>query len=415
MAFLDIRRRAGIGEGWIDEPAALRASGAARDTLNRWFRQVWSSSARSIARPSRRAPIRPRPSPPSRQARGGKSSKGWTRNRRCHCCYVASPAAAKPNSTCARSPGACEQGDRRSSSRPRSRLRPSWCDASPPASPPAPPCSTRSSGHGKRLDAWYSVANSNKQVVIGPRSRTLRPDPKPWPDRARRDTEPAYKQESTPRSHARAVAERLAEAHGALLILGSATPSIESISRVNAGEYQVARLEQRVNPVRGSGADALELPPVTVVDLRNEFHQGHTSLLSRPLIGAMTRALDREQQSLLFLNRRGTATVVLCGDCGQSVQCPYCEIPHTWHEDRRRLICHRCGYQAAPPKRCETCGGHLQFLGAGTQRVVQVASLTFPERASPGGIRTVSANGARRKHCCARSNGARSISSWAPR
>jgi primosomal protein N' (replication factor Y) len=170
----------------------------------------------------------------------------------------------------------------------------------------------------------------------------------------------------------------LALEHGSLLILGSATPSIESIVNVNTGRYRVARLDQRVNPVRGSGSESLELPPVTIVDLRSELHQGHASLLSRPLIGAIERSLERQQQALLFLNRRGTATVVLCGDCGVTVMCPYCEIAHTWHEDRRRLICHRCGFQASPPARCQRCSGHLQFLGAGTQRVAQVARMTFP-------------------------------------
>ncbi|MCC6704676.1 MAG: primosomal protein N', partial [Thermomicrobiales bacterium] len=378
VSFLDIRRRAGIGEGWIDERAALRASGASRDTLNRLI-AAGLVEQREVDRAAFEESADQTPTLTAEQASAWRQIERGLEAESPQPLLLRGVTGSGKTELYLRAIAWCLRAGRSAII-----LAPEIALATQlvrrvSARFPADTTMLHSQlGARERLDAWYSVANGDKRVVIGPRSALFAPVEKLGLIVLDEEHEPAYKQESTPRYHARAVAERLAEAHGALLILGSATPSIESIARVNAGEYQVARLEQRVNPVRGSGAESLELPPVTVVDLRNEFHQGHTSLLSRPLIGAMTRALEREQQSLLFLNRRGTATVVLCGDCGQSVQCPYCEIPHTWHEDRRRLICHRCGYQAAPPKRCEACGGHLQFLGAGTQRVVQVATMTFP-------------------------------------
>ena len=230
----------------------------------------------------------------------------------------------------------------------------------------------------ERLDTWLAIAGGERNVVVGPRSALFAPLSRIGLIVLDEEHEPAYKQESEPRYHARSVAERLAAEHDALVILGSATPSIETAARAARGEIREERLYTRVNPVAGGRESTLDLPEVEIVDLRLELHRGNPSLISDSLKRAIDGALTSGEQALLFLNRRGTATVVLCGDCGHTLICPYCDIPHVYHEDRKRLICHRCGYTALPPHRCPECGGHLQFLGAGTQRLAQVAQATFP-------------------------------------
>jgi primosomal protein N' (replication factor Y) len=123
---------------------------------------------------------------------------------------------------------------------------------------------------------------------------------------------------------------------------------------------------------------ALELPRVDVVDMRLELHRGNTSLLSLPLQELLASTLRRTEQTILLLNRRGLATVVLCRACGSTLQCPYCDIPLVYHQDRERLLCHRCDYREAPHRACPTCGGPLDYFGAGTQRVEAEARRLFP-------------------------------------
>jgi primosomal protein N' (replication factor Y) len=231
----------------------------------------------------------------------------------------------------------------------------------------------------ERLDTWLAIAAGERNVVVGPRSALFAPLSRIGLIVLDEEHEPAYKQESEPRYHTRAVAERLAGEHDALVILGSATPSIETAARAARGEIREVRLRSRVNPVSGNGEATLDLPEVEIVDLRLELHRGNPSLISDSLKRSIDTALTMGEQALLFLNRRGTATVVLCGDCGHTLMCPFCDIPHVYHEDRKRLICHRCGYSALPPHRCPKCTGHLQFLGAGTQRLTQIAQATFPK------------------------------------
>ncbi|CAN5411913.1 hypothetical protein BH09CHL1_BH09CHL1_06180 [soil metagenome] len=233
-------------------------------------------------------------------------------------------------------------------------------------------------GPTERLDTWLAIAAGERNVVVGPRSALFAPLDDIGVIVLDEEHEPSYKQENEPRYHARTVAERLASEHTAVLILGSATPSIETAARAAQGSIREERLHTRVNPTTGGGEATLELPQVEIVDLRLELHRGNPSLISDSLKRSIDAALTSGEQALLFLNRRGTATVVLCGDCGHTLMCPYCEIPHVYHEDRKRLICHRCGFTAIPPNRCPECGGHMQFLGAGTQRLAQVAQATFP-------------------------------------
>ena len=233
----------------------------------------------------------------------------------------------------------------------------------------------------QRLEAWGAVRRGEKRIVVGPRSALFAPLAMPGLIVLDEEHEPAYKQESEPRYHARRLAEHLAARHGAVILLGSATPAVETAARAQMGEIAEYRLDRRVRPGRRDDApagDYLDLPPVEIVDLRLELHRGNSNLFSRRLQDVVRETVAQGEQAMLFLNRRGTATVVVCGDCGESVLCPFCDIPHVWHQDRQRLLCHRCGHQASPPARCTGCGGRLQFLGAGTQRVADLAEATFP-------------------------------------
>ena len=230
-----------------------------------------------------------------------------------------------------------------------------------------------------RQTTWHAVAKGERKIIVGPRSALFSPVSHLGLVVLDEEHEPSYKQDNEPRYHARSVAEFIAAQHGAVAIFGSATPSLESATRARRGEIREIRLHTRVSPVLRHEVDAaIDLPEVEIVDLRLELHRGNASLFSNRLQDVVRDTLLRGEQALLFLNRRGSATVVLCNDCGKSLRCPYCDIPHVYHEDRKRLICPRCGYQTVPPPLCPNCGGTLSFLGAGTQRLTRMAELTFP-------------------------------------
>lgn len=234
-----------------------------------------------------------------------------------------------------------------------------------------------------RLDAWEGVAEGRFDVVVGPRSALFAPMPAPGVIVIDEEHDSAYKQDTEPRYHAREVAKYLAQQHGAGLIMGSATPAIESAWHAGRGDYRKLVLPERVSPAtidddHGS-AGSLELPGVNVVDLRTELKVGHVSLLSRELQENVVGSLQRGEQAILLLNRRGQSTVVLCRSCGHRLLCPFCDIPMVFHRDRHLLICHRCNNQAAPPARCPECFGQLDFFGAGTQRIEEEVRHLYPE------------------------------------
>jgi primosomal protein N' (replication factor Y) len=152
--------------------------------------------------------------------------------------------------------------------------------------------------------------------------------------------------------------------------------------RVVHAAAEITRLElpERVGPDLGrQGHESLALPPVEVVDMRLELHRGNASLFSEPLRELLERTLGAREQAILFLNRRGLATVVLCRACGQTLLCPYCDVPLVFHADRQRLLCHRCNHRESPPRGCPTCGGGLNYFGAGTQRVEEEVRHLFPQ------------------------------------
>ena len=193
-----------------------------------------------------------------------------------------------------------------------------------------------------RYAAWQGIAAGHMPIVVGARSALFAPVPDLGLIVLDEEHDPAYKQDSSPRYHARSAAEQLARMTGATLVLGSATPAVESFWRARQGELRLISLPQRVGPgllgrdgLRES--TSLELPQVEIVDMRLELHRGNTSLLSLALQDLVDVTLRRREQIILLLNRRGLATVVLCRSCGLSLRCPYCDIPLVYHQDRERL------------------------------------------------------------------------------
>jgi primosomal protein N' (replication factor Y) len=232
---------------------------------------------------------------------------------------------------------------------------------------------------GEQFDEWQWITEGNCDVVIGPRSALFAPMPDLGLIIMDEEHEWTYKQEDkSPRYHARHVAIKLAGLTGAVVILGSATPDVGSFYRAEQGEYQLVQLEDRITP-RGCSS----LPQVSIVDLREELKAGHRSPLSRPLLTAMEQTLARGEQTILFLNRRGTATFVRCRNCGFVFRCPRCSIALTYHSVQRKLLCHRCRYSMHIPRNCPQCfQRHLRFLGVGTQRIEEEVNRFFPQARS---------------------------------
>jgi primosomal protein N' (replication factor Y) len=214
---------------------------------------------------------------------------------------------------------------------------------------------------GERLDEWRRVQEARADVVVGSRSALFAPMGRPGLIVVDEEQEPSYKQESDPRYHAVDAALELGRIAGATVILGSATPRITTYHAASSGAIRALPLPERVGE--------LPLPPTTVVDLRLELRAGNRSTLSKALRVALERVVARGEQAILYLNRRGYATVVLCRDCGCVVPCPACDIPFAYHADGS-LLCHRCGRRGVPPERCPKCASErIRHLGVGTQRV----------------------------------------------
>ncbi|MBQ9479797.1 MAG: primosomal protein N', partial [Selenomonadaceae bacterium] len=180
----------------------------------------------------------------------------------------------------------------------------------------------------------------------------------------------SYKQDHAPHYHARVVAEQFARLHGAPLVLGSATPSLESYHRALNGELELLRLSRRI--------DDRPLPTVECVDMRSELKARNRSVLSRALLDLLKETLERGEQAILLLNRRGYSTFVMCRACGLVVKCPECSLPLVYHDDGR-LRCHRCEIECAPPKVCPACGSrYIKYFGSGTQKLEEVLKAELP-------------------------------------
>ena len=223
---------------------------------------------------------------------------------------------------------------------------------------------------GERCDEWKRARAGVARVVVGTRSAVFAPLPDLGVIILDEEQEPSYKSEQNPRYHAREVARYRCYKAGALLLLGSATPSVESLYRAKRAEYRLLELSQRFNQ--------RVLPQVTVVDMKDELRRGNGGTISAPLAEMLEETIDRGEQAILFLNRRGANRMVTCGECGETPACPRCSVHLTYHSANRRLMCHYCGWSQPLPDQCPACGGMLDFVGAGTQKVEEELRALFP-------------------------------------
>ncbi|MDF9842904.1 MULTISPECIES: primosomal protein N' [unclassified Paenibacillus] len=229
---------------------------------------------------------------------------------------------------------------------------------------------------GERYDEWRKIREGKAMVAVGARSAVFAPFANLGLIIMDEEHESSYKQEENPKYHARDVAVRRAEQGGAAVILGSATPSLES--------YHAARAQSDIHfspvllemPTRALGN---ELPKVHVVDMRDELKEGNRSMFSRRLHAALESRLEKGEQTVLLLNRRGFSTFVMCRSCGYVATCPECDISLTYHSRSDNLRCHYCGHAEPSPKVCPECGSeHIRFFGTGTQRVEEELGKLFP-------------------------------------
>lgn len=214
---------------------------------------------------------------------------------------------------------------------------------------------------GERYDEWKRVRNCEARVVIGTRSAVFAPLRDLGVIILDEEQEPSYKSENNPRYHARDVAKYRCAQDGALLLLGSATPSVETMYHARQGHYRLVTLTKRYN--------RQALPQVLIADMKQELRAGNGTAVSAVLLRELRENLDRGEQSILFLNRRGASRMVSCGECGHVPECPRCSVHLTYHSANGRLMCHHCGHSQRLPDACPECGGTLQFIGTGTQRV----------------------------------------------
>ena len=235
---------------------------------------------------------------------------------------------------------------------------------------------------GERFDQWDLVRTGQARVVVGARSALFAPLVDPGLIIIDEEHEGSYKQDKSPRYHAREVAARLARARGAALVLGSATPSLESLERCRAGSYRGAAWTRVEMPERPGRA---VLPRVTVVDMAEQFRGGARSIFSAPLANALLDVVKRREKAVLLLNRRGFANFLMCRECGCVPECPHCSTALTYHERGHMLVCHSCGRSwpvrafPDPSTACPNCGSrYLAAFGVGTQRVEDELRMLLP-------------------------------------
>lgn len=223
---------------------------------------------------------------------------------------------------------------------------------------------------GERSDEWKRIKSGQAKVVIGTRSAVFAPLSDPGLIILDEEQEATYKSEQNPRYHTRDVAKyRCAKSNG-VLILGSATPSVESMYLAEQGVYHLFTISKRFNDQA--------LPRVLIADMKQELRQGNGTSIGSVLREELKRNLERGEQSILFLNRRGASRLVSCGECGAVPICPRCSVNLTYHSANGRLMCHYCGHSQRLPDSCPDCGGKLNFIGTGTQRVQEELQELFP-------------------------------------
>ncbi|MFC4409266.1 primosomal protein N' [Chungangia koreensis] len=224
---------------------------------------------------------------------------------------------------------------------------------------------------GEKYDEWRKIQRGEVKVVVGARSAIFAPFTNLGVIILDEEHESTYKQDDTPRYHARDIAIWRSQYYSCPVILGSATPSLESYARASKGVYRLLTMKERANHH--------PLPAVHVVDMRDELKNGNRSMFSVDLADAVRKRLERKEQIVLFLNKRGYSSFVLCRDCGTTVQCPNCDISLTYHRASEVLRCHYCGHEEHVPTNCPECSSeHIRFFGTGTQKVEEEVSKLFP-------------------------------------
>ena len=260
-------------------------------------------------------------------------------------------------------------------------------------------------GEGERYDTWRRARQGLFDIVVGPRSALFTPLPNLGVIVLDEEHDPSYKQTPPvppPYYHTRDAAIALASLIGATVIMGSATPDIVTYHRAQSGRFQLLELQKRVmghrqrlegqaerlrlqNHYQHDGEDpddalTIPLPPIQIVDLRQELRAGNRSIFSRALEKAVTETLERGEQAILFLNRRGSATFVICRDCGYVATCPRCDMPLTYHRHNMMLVCHHCGRREPHQTECPVCQSkRIRYFGLGTEEVAQRVQQRWPE------------------------------------
>lgn len=252
---------------------------------------------------------------------------------------------------------------------------------------------------GERYDTWRRAREGHARVIVGARSALFTPLPDCGVVIIDEEHDTSYKNGQAPTYDTRAVAQQMMQHNNGVLIMGSATPDVTSFYRAQHHDLTYLHLPNRIMGHRvrieeqseregitaryhALQADALtiDLPPVQVVDMREELKRGNTSIFSTALHDSLSRVLDRREQAILFLNRRGSATYVFCRDCGTIARCSRCDTPLTHHAYDTRLRCHHCGHEEPTPQICPECGSRrIKFFGAGTQQVEQAVHEAFPQ------------------------------------
>lgn len=226
---------------------------------------------------------------------------------------------------------------------------------------------------GERFDEWERIRDGQANVIIGPRSAIFAPFRNLGLIIVDEEHENTYKQsEPDPRYDTRTVVLKLAEIFQAVVVMGSATPSLSRLLGVKRGEYKLLNLKKRVA--------RRPMPNMTIVDLKDQLEQGQTGIFSKTLHTALEKVLAEGEQAILFINRRGYNTYILCRECGTSLTCPHCAITLTYHQAQNKVVCHYCNYTRILPKQCPSCGSRfMRYLGSGTERVAQEAARLFPQ------------------------------------
>ena len=224
---------------------------------------------------------------------------------------------------------------------------------------------------GERYDQWKRVKSADAKVVVGTRSAVFAPSPDLGLVILDEEQEHSYKSENSPRYSAKEVAIWRGAQEQALVVLGSATPSIESMYHAKQGDYTLYRLRSRFN--------GKALPAVDIVDMRQEIKMGNDLSFSYPLLEAIRQTHQAGKQTVLFLNRRGNSRALICVDCRRTPECPRCSARLTYHSANERLMCHYCGFSDPAPRRCPSCSGQLKRIGVGTQKAQEELKSIAPE------------------------------------